>query len=77
MAITFHGTPAADGHIGSGESTPPPERAPRQVLGKAAYLLIMAQSYEERSFGAVVSNQQELQSLQNCLGFRRRGKLII
>lgn len=38
---------------------------------KGFYLLVMAQSNEERSSGDVVSDQQKLQGLQDCLGDRR------
>lgn len=41
---------------------------------KRLYLLIMAQSNKERSSGDVVSDQQELQGLQNCLGVEAQGK---
>ena len=52
--------------------TPSPRRGPRDRLRmKAFYLLIMAQSNEERSSGDVVSDQQKLQGLQDCLGDRR------
>ena len=52
--------------------TPSPRRGPRDRFRmKAFYLLIMAQSNEERSSGDVASNQQKLQGLQDCLGDRR------
>lgn len=53
--------------------TPPPpaHRGPRdRYRMKRLYLLIMAQSNEERSSGDVISDQQELQGLQDCLGDR-------
>lgn len=40
-------------------------------IGTGAYLLIVTQSNEERSLWDVVSDQQELQGLQDCLGFRK------
>ena len=49
-----------------------PQEGPRDRFRmKAFYLLIMAQSNEERSSGDVASNQQKLQGLQDCLGDRR------
>lgn len=52
--------------------TPSPNRGPRdRYRMKGFYLLVMAQSNEERSSGDVVSDQQKLQGLQDCLGDRR------